>query len=58
MEEEILSLWEKLDAFKTSLELSKGNPEFTVRLCRLPRSLTTLEIPVALTICSLLPLEF
>ena len=30
MEEEMLKLWEKLDAFKTSLELSKGKPEFTV----------------------------
>lgn len=26
----MLKLWEKLDAFKTSLELSKGKPEFTV----------------------------
>ena len=30
-EEEILALWERLDAFKTSLELSRGNPEYTVR---------------------------
>ena len=30
-EEEILALWERLNAFKTSLELSRGNPEYTVR---------------------------
>jgi len=30
-EEEVLALWKRLDAFKTSLELSRGKPEYTVR---------------------------
>jgi isoleucyl-tRNA synthetase len=29
MEERVLELWRKLDAFKTSLKLSEGQPEFT-----------------------------
>jgi hypothetical protein len=30
-EEEVLALWKRLDAFKTSLALSRGKPEYTVR---------------------------
>lgn len=28
-EEKILELWKKIDAFKTSLKLSKGRPRYT-----------------------------
>lgn len=28
-EEKVLRLWEKIDAFRTSLKLSEGRPEYT-----------------------------